>query len=70
MNQWEYNTIIAVLDQGAPALAEVLSKSLENLILERNQLAKENEELKASKCDCSCETTETEAKKSTSKKAE
>lgn len=55
MTQWEYDTILMALDSGVPAFAERLGRSLHDLVNERNQLAKENEELKASKCDCGCE---------------
>ena len=61
MTQWEYDTILMALDGGVPALADKLGAALQNLVNERNQLAKENEELKAAKCDCSCEKTQSEA---------
>lgn len=70
MTQWEYDTIIMALEGGVPALAERLGLSLQNLVKERNDLAEENEELKSSKCDCSCEKahSEVENKEVTEKK--
>ena len=63
MNQWEYDTILMALDSGVPALAERLGVSLQNLIKERNELAKENEELKSKGCNCDCEKTQSEVDK-------
>ena len=47
MTQWEFDTIIKTLEIGTPVLYETLGNSLNNLVVERNVLAKENEELKA-----------------------
>jgi hypothetical protein len=68
MTQWEYDTIIMALEGGVPALAERLGLSLQNLVKERNDLAEENEELKSSKCDCSCEKAQSEVTEKAVKK--
>ena len=47
MTQWEFDTIIKTLEIGTPVLYETLGNSLNNLVIERNTFAKENEELKA-----------------------
>lgn len=51
MNQWEFETIMMVLDGGAPAIADKLAISIQKTIQENEQLRKENETLKVS-CEC------------------
>lgn len=46
MSQWDLDTIIRVLQNGAPALFPVLEKALTSLVTERNKLITENAELK------------------------
>ena len=46
MTQYQFETIIKIVNNGAPALAEELNNSLNDLVIDRNNLAKENEELK------------------------
>lgn len=66
MTQYQFDTIVKVLESGAPALANELANSLNDLVVERNNLAEENDKLKkdlenATKCDncsCDCETVE------------
>lgn len=41
MNQWQYDTIIATIQTGAPALAPVLCEALAKLVKEYQEL-KEN----------------------------
>ena len=60
MTQYQFDTIVKVLESGAPALANELANSLNDLVVERNNLAEENAKLKqdledATKCDnCDC----------------
>ena len=66
MTQYQFDTIVKVLESGVPALANELANSLNDLVVERNNLAEENDKLKkylenATKCDncnCDCETAE------------
>ena len=47
MNQYQFETILKIIESGAPALANELCNSLNDLVNDRNALAQENEELKA-----------------------
>ena len=46
MTQYQFETIVKVVEGGAPALAKELNDSLNDLVVDRNNLARENEELK------------------------
>ena len=65
MNQWQFETILRIVETGAPVLAQELNTSLAQLVEERNQLAKENEDLKAA----AEKKTQAEKKTSSEKKA-
>ena len=45
MTQFQYDAIIAVIKNGAPALANELIGSIDNVIRANAQLAKENKKL-------------------------
>ena len=52
MTQLQFEMICEIVHAGASALANNLNNSLNDLVVERNKLAKENEELKAQiSCD-------------------
>ncbi len=46
MNQYQYDTIIKLIANGAPALAEELCNAFADVITERNRLRIELDELK------------------------
>lgn len=46
MTQYQFDTIIKIVENGAPALADELNNSLNDLVIDRNNLAKENKEMK------------------------
>ena len=48
MNQWQYDTIIATLQTGAPALAPVLCEAFANMVKEYQELKKAAEAADAS----------------------
>lgn len=47
MTQFQFDLICKIIDQGAPVLAGELCGALNTLVLERNALVAENEQLKA-----------------------
>ena len=49
MNQWMYNTIVTIIQNGAPALANQLIGGLQELITDNQAKTKELEELKSGK---------------------
>lgn len=51
MTQFQFDLICKIIESGAPALANELCGSLNDLVIDRNNLAKENEELKATKAN-------------------
>lgn len=51
MNQWMYDTIVTILQNGAPALANQLIGGLQELITDNQAKTKELEELKSGKKD-------------------
>ena len=51
MNQWMYDTIVAVIQSGSPALADQLIGGLKELINDYQAKSKELEELKNGKED-------------------
>ena len=46
MTQFQFDLICKILDQGAPVLSGELCGALNTLVLERNALVAENEQLK------------------------
>ena len=46
MNQWMYDTIVAILQSGAPALANQLVSGIQELINDYQSKSKELDELK------------------------
>ena len=46
MTQLQFELICKIVQNGAPALAEELCGSLNDLVVDRNRLAEENERLK------------------------
>ena len=73
MTQWEFDTILKTLEIGTPVLYKTLGTSLNNLVIERNNLDEENKKLKkqleASEELVQGEEVEVKEKKSTSKKS-
>lgn len=73
MTQWEFDTILKILEIGTPVLYKTLGSSLNNLVIERNNLDEENKKLKkqleASEELVQGEEVEVKEKKSTSKKS-
>lgn len=51
MNQWMYDTIVTILQNGAPALANQLIGGLQELITDNQAKTKGLEELKSGKKD-------------------
>ena len=51
MTQFQFDMICKVIENGAPALANELCGALDSLVRDRNQLAKENAELKKDKSE-------------------
>jgi len=49
MNQWMYDTIVTIIQNGAPALANQLIGGLQELITDNQAKTKELEELKNGK---------------------
>lgn len=49
MNQWMYDTIVTIIQNGAPALANQLIDGIQELITDNQAKAKEIEELKNGK---------------------
>ena len=49
MNQWMYDTIVTIIQNGAPALANQLIGGIQELITNNQAKAKEIEELKGKK---------------------
>lgn len=49
MNQWMYDTIVTIIQNGAPALANQLIGGIQELITDNQAKAKEIEELKNGK---------------------
>lgn len=47
MNQFQFDMILKVIEQGAPVLYKELATALNTLVVERNTFEKENTELKA-----------------------
>lgn len=45
MTQYQYDTIIRIVENGAPALAQELCSSLSQLVNERNELVERVKEL-------------------------
>lgn len=45
MTQFQYDAIVAIIKNGAPALANELISSIDNVIRANAQLAKENKKL-------------------------
>lgn len=61
MTQFQFDAIVKTVEVGAPALANELNNSLNDLVVERNNLADENEKLKkeledykSKEAECSC----------------
>ena len=46
MLQYQFELIVKIVNNGAPALAEELNNSLNDLVIDRNNLAAENEKLR------------------------
>lgn len=59
MNQLQFEMIMKIIQNGAPALADELCNALGNLVNDRNHLAEENEKLKKEKEDAASEPAET-----------
>lgn len=51
MNQWMYDTIVTIIQNGAPALANQLIGGIQELITDNQAKTKELEELKSGKKD-------------------
>lgn len=47
MNQFQFDAILKIIEQGAPVLYKELATALNNLVVERNTFEQENTELKA-----------------------
>lgn len=47
MNQFQFDTILKIIEQGAPVLYKELATALNNLVVERNNFEQENNALKA-----------------------
>lgn len=47
MTQFQFEVICKVIESGAPALSNELCSSLNDLVVDRNQLAKQVEDLKS-----------------------
>ena len=47
MNQFQFDMILKIIEQGAPVLYKELATALNNLAVERNNFEQENAELKA-----------------------
>ena len=47
MTQFQFDTILKIIEQGAPVLYNDLANSLHAIVVERNNLIKENEDLRA-----------------------
>lgn len=45
MTQWQYETILKIISEGAPVLYNNVGKALDDLILERNKLVEDNKSL-------------------------
>lgn len=58
MNQLQFEMIMKVIQNGAPALADELCGALANLVNDRNKLAEENKQMKKEKEDAQSEPTE------------
>ena len=48
MTQQQFEIICKIIENGAPALANELCSALNNLVIDRNNLAKQLEEIKES----------------------
>lgn len=47
MNQFQFDIILKIIEQGAPVLYKDLATALNNLVVERNSLDQENKDLRA-----------------------
>ena len=47
MNQFQFDAILKIIEEGAPVLYKDLATALNNLVVERNNLDQENKDLRA-----------------------